>query len=96
MTPRDIALSNYNILRAQSRTAVLGGDPEVVAVARLDVARRAEQSVRSAIGTPRTRMPEPDDHQLALMLTYCQMRVADCAAADPVSVRGGAFPDDAA
>lgn len=94
MTARDVALSAYNVLRAQSRAAVLGGDPEVVAAARLDVARRAEQSVRAAVGTDRTRLTEPNDHQLAQMLTYCQMRVADCAAVEPVAVRGGAVPDD--
>jgi hypothetical protein len=94
VTPRDVALSNYNVLRAQSRAVVLGGDPEVVAAARVDVAERAERSVRAAVGTDRTRLTEPNDHQLALMLNYCRMRVEECRGAT-FAARGGPTGDSA-
>ncbi len=77
LTPREVALGLANQALSLGRGSVLGADPAEVAAARLDVVRRAQRALRSAIGTPRILLSEADDATLTAALGQIKQMAGD-------------------
>ena len=80
LTRREIALGVANEALSVGRGPVLGADRGEVALARLQVARRAQRALRAALGTPRILPAEADDAGLVAALTRIDRIAADLEA----------------